>query len=84
MTGYGQNRSVTPHGIRALRDAGAVPFGCGTGQVIANQQGAAAFAEVMRFAGFVFAAAQGALQVRHMVVRHMVVDQSIGGSHAEI
>ena len=79
MTGYGQNRSVTPHGIRALGNARAVPFGCGAGQVIADQQGAAAFAEVVRFAGLVLPGAQGALQVRHMIV-----DVGLRGIHAEI
>ena len=85
MTGYGQNRCVTPHGIRALGNAGAVPFGCGAGQVIADQQGTAAFAEIVGFARLVFAAAQGALQVRHMVVdNHIVAGQGLGGCHAEI
>ena len=70
MTGYGQYRSVTPHGIYAVGQHVALPLGGSLSQIVAHQQRPTAFAKIVRLPGFEFTAAQGAFQKRQIWERH--------------
>ena len=62
--GRGQNRAVAPHAVRARGDLVAAPGLAELIQIVANQQGTAAFAEVIDLAGVEFPVAQAAFQMR--------------------
>ena len=55
----------------ADRERIAGPGFAQTGQIVADQQGSAAFAKVPDLAGFVFSGAHTALQMRHFIFGHV-------------